>query len=400
MKNGKIGFNATDTVIAILFVIFLAYVFISNIEIPFTAIHNILQGAEFTTITESFENSYSQGFPDKNMYIDINGLGHRLLAQRELNGIVKLNNGMLSAAVSALPDTSGFVENADSVKVFSDWMRDRDCNLMYVQVPHKHDIEEDTNWPIGIEDYSNENADIFLKELNIRNVPYLDLRKKFHLEGNLYSKFLRTEHHWNAYGGFSAFRYICEYLMDEFGEEIDAKVLDTKNYQVDTYKNGSLGYYVSRTGYMFGGFDDFPIIYPKFETDQTCEIVHKQVLRSGSFYDAIFDQSFTELPWRERGLYGMYIGGDFPLVIHKSETAKNDGTIMIFIDSYGTLVESYLTTVYKNVIAVDLRWILRNEMNITAKELVEEYNPSNVIIMFNPNQLGYSGSEQFQYGFE
>ena len=271
---------------------------------------------------------------------------------------------------------------------------------MYVQVPWKHDAYEDTNWPVGIEDYSNENADTFLKELSIREVDCLDLREKFHLEGDIYSKFLRTEHHWNAYGGFSAFQHICEYLRNVFGEEIDTKVFDINNYQVDVYRNGSLGYYVSRTGYMFGGFDDFPIIYPKFETNQTCQIVHKQIVRRGSFYEAIFDQSFTKLPWRERGLYGMYIGGDFPLVIHKSETAKNDGTITLFIDSFGTMVESYLTTVYENVIAIDLRWILRNEMNITAKELVEEYNPSNVIIMFNPNQLGYAESEQFQYGFE
>ena len=154
------------------------------------------------------------------------------------------------------------------------------------------------------------------------------------------------------------------------------------------------------TGYLFSGFDNFSIIYPKFETNQTCEIVHKQVLRSGSFYEAIFDQSFKELPWRERGMYGMYIGGDFPLVLHKSETAKNDGTVMLFIDSFGTMVESYLTTAYQNVIAVDLRWILRNQMNVTAKELVEEYDPSNVIIMFNPNQLGYAESEQFRYGLE
>ena len=99
-------------------------------------------------------------------------------------------------------------------------------------------------------------------------------------------------------------------------------------------------------------------------------------------------------------MYGMYIGGDFPLVLHKSETAKNDGTVMLFIDSFGTMVESYLTTAYQNVIAVDLRWILRNQMNVTAKELVEEYDPSNVIIMFNPNQLGYAESEQFRYGLE
>lgn len=398
-KKEKI--SSADTVIAILFLLFLIYVFSSNVKIPFAAVHNLLQGAAgFTSVTESFEKGYCEAFPNKTVFIDINGLGHRLFAQREVNGVVKLKNGMLSEGVPALPENSGFVKNADNVKVFSDWLRDRNSNLLYVQAPWKHDIYEDTNWPTGIEDYSNTNADIFLKELEIRDVNYLDLREKFHLEGGFYSKFLCTEHHWNANGGFAAFQYICEYLTDIYGEEIEKEVFDIQNYQIDTYKNGSLGYYGGRTGYLFSGFDNFSIIYPKFETNQTCEIVHKQVLRSGSFYEAIFDQSFKELPWRERGMYGMYIGGDFPLVLHKSETAKNDGTVMLFIDSFGTMVESYLTTAYQNVIAVDLRWILRNQMNVTAKELVEEYNPSNVIIMFNPNQLGYAESEQFRYGLE
>lgn len=399
MKKGEENMiNRKDSFIAVLFILFLFSIAILNIKIPLLSIQSLLEDADFISVTDSYESNYNESFPQKTVFIDLNGLGHRIFAQRVVNGVVKLDNEMLSEGV---PQRDlGAKGNAENVKKIADWLTGRKCNFVYVQLPWKHDICEDDNWPVGIEDYSNYNADVFLQELEKRNVNYLDLREKFHSDGAFYSKFLKTEHHWNAYGGFAAFKYICEYLSNTFGEEINIDVQDIQNYQIDTYKNGSLGYYASRTGYMFSGFDDFPVIYPKFETDQTCEIVHKQILRSGTFYESIFELSCMELSWRERGMYGMYIGGDFPLVIHNSKTAENEGTIMLFIDSFGTIVESYLTTAYQNVIAVDLRWILRNQMQITAKELVEKYEPSNVIIMFNPNQLGYTESEQFQYGFE
>ena len=71
---------------------------------------------------------------------------------------------------------------------------------------------------------------------------------------------------------------------------------------------------------------------------------------------------------------------------------------MVFIDSYGTIVESYLTTAFRKVIAVDLRWVLRKGMEESAVDFIERYQPDTVIVMFNPNQIGSATSEQFQYG--
>lgn len=73
--------------------------------------------------------------------------------------------------------------------------------------------------------------------------------------------------------------------------------------------------------------------------------------------------------------------GDYPLVIHKSKTADNEGTVMLFIDSFGTPVESFLTTAYQNVIAIDLRCGWKE----TAVDFVNKYDPETVIVMFNPN---------------
>jgi hypothetical protein len=74
------------------------------------------------------------------------------------------------------------------------------------------------------------------------------------------------------------------------------------------------------------------------------------------------------------------------------------GTVMVFIDSFGTIPEAFLTTAYQNVIAVDLRWVLRTGMEESAVDFINQYEPDVVIVAFNPSQIGNTESEQFIYG--
>lgn len=349
--------------------------------------------------SSDFESKINTEFHWKNYFVDINGFFHRLFLQREMNDVVLLKNGHEHITMEDRSD-EGIAINADSLKAFSDWLDDKGISFFWCQVPQKLD-EENDQLPAGLNDYSNRIADIFINDLRERNVNYLDLRECIEKDGvDRYSLFLSTEHHWKPQGGFYAFQKMCDYMRDNFGEEIPEYVTDIENYDIETHKKGSLGYYGQRVGWMFGGFDDFDLIYPKWETHQSSWAPHKDLLREGSFYDAIFYTEYLDYPWRERGLYGTYIGGDWPLVVHESDTAPIDKTVMILIDSYGTIPESFLTLAYKNVIGVDLRWVLRNNMGKTTAEFVEEYKPDIVIVSFNPNQIGDPESEQFQYGIE
>ena len=344
-----------------------------------------------------FESGLNNSFPQKNSFIDLNGLFHRILMQRLMNGVVLLKNGMESEIMSDRSD-EGILACAEAVKGLSDWLEDRDISFLYFQVPMKND-DIDNQLPWGRICPSNRVADVFLQSLKEFGVNYLDLRDQIHQEKiDRYSLYLRTEHHWSPEGGFYAFTKLCEELRNRFGEDIPPYITDLNNYEKEVYPHSSLGYYGQRTGWMFGGFDDFTLIYPGWETKQSSWAPHKELLREGSFYDAIFYTEYLEKPWRDRGLYGTYIGGDWPLVVHHSETAPIDKTIMILIDSYGTMLESFLTTAYKDVVALDLRWVLRTNMDKTTAEFVEEYRPDIVLIAFNPNQIGDPNSEQFQYG--
>lgn len=396
MKNRKIANN----IISAWFLLMIALIFASIVPTKIPEFVDTIKNRGITTeYSGQYESSINNSFPLKNYFVDINGLFHRMVLQREMNKVLLLSNGHEEIPIVDVTD-EGIAANADSMQQFSQWLENRGINFLYCQVPRKIDVDNNL-LPSGKVDYSNRIADAFLEDLEIRGVNHLDLREKVKEDNvDLYSLFLKTDHHWTPEGGFYAFQKICDELRTRFGEEIPEYVTDIRNYTIETYEGSSLGYNGQRTGWMFGGFDDFSLIYPAWETRQNSYAPHKDLYREGSFYDAVFYTEYLDNNWRERNLYGTYIGGDWPLVIHHSETAPIDKTVMILIDSYGTIPESFLTTAYKNVIGVDLRWVLLNQLGKTTVEFVEEYKPDIVIIAFNPNQIGYPESEQFQYGLE
>lgn len=389
--------SISGPIITVLFFLFVAYAFVENILTPATVAKNILEGADITEQIAGFEGRYNGAFTNKTAFVDINGLGHRVLLQRQMTDVYLMDNGHVTGVVGR-PTEEGIKANAESVKEFSHWFEtEKNGDFIYVQVPMKNS-KYDNRLPKGLVDYSNDTADKFLAFLG-DDVDKIDLRETMQSDGvDFYSMYLKTEHHWNGYGGFYAFQEICQYMQEHFGTEIDPAVLDLNSYENVVLQETSLGHYGQKTGQFFAGYDEFPILIPKFETDQSCFVTHRDVTRTGTFYDAVFDKDFLKAEKRNRGLYGMYIGGDFPLVIHESKTAENPETVMVFIDSYGTIVESYLTTAFQKVVAVDLRWVLRKGMEESAVDFIERYQPDTVIVMFNPNQIGSAESEQFRYG--
>ena len=387
----------TTSIIAGLFLLFICGILAGNLRVPYKVAKDVLVGNDLKATIDGAETRFNETFPLKNFFVDINGLGNRLFQKKYIAGLVRLENGHMTqelgpARMEVLQD------NANKLTAFAQWFEEeKGGHVIYMQAPWKTPPGEDPN-AVGYEDNLNSNADRFLTCLG-EDVDVIDLRQTMLAsEMDFYDYFSKTEHHWNAYGGFHAFQALCQYMMDEYQEDIDPAVLDMANYELFIPEQTHLGYYGRKAGPWYTGYDQYPLIYPKFETQQTCSIPHKEIVRSGSFYDAIFDMGAMSAPKRTRDLYSTYIGGDFPLVVHKSETAENPGTIMLLIDSFGTIPEAFLTTAYQNVIAIDLRWVLRLGWEETTVDFIEKYDPDVVVVTLNPDQLRHENSEQFIFG--
>lgn len=389
----------SSSIIAMAFVLLVGFVFVKSISVPLNLAKSYIEGSKLTQISQDYERQFNSSFPKKNLFVDINGLCHRIFLQREMNGVYLLENGHATVPAEEWPD-EGIQANAYSTVKFADWLKANGINYLYVQIPYKNE-PGNSMLPKNVTCYSNSIADRFLSILKENGIPHLDLRECIKEDcADFYSLFMKTDHHWNPYGGFYGFTKICEYMQNNFGEVIDPKVVNLDNYVQETIAKKTLDFYGRKTGSLFLTPQEYTLIYPKFQTKQSCNIVHRDVVRQGTFYDAIFDMSYIESEKTVDALYSTYIGGDFPLVIHKSETAQNPGMVMIFIDSFGTMIESFMSTAYKDVIAIDLRWVLRNGWDETARDYIERFKPQTVIVAFNPNQIGNAESEQFYYGIE
>ena len=387
----------TTSIIAGLFLLFICAVLVGNLRAPYKVAKDVLTGNDLKASIDGAETRFNETFPLKNFFVDVNGLGNRLFQKRYFAGLVRLNNGHMTqelgpARMEVLQD------NANKITEFAEWFEEeKGGHFIYMQAPWKTSPTGE-QIPAGYEDNQNYNADRFLECLG-EDVDVIDLRQTMLAsEMDFYDYFSKTEHHWTAYGGFHALQVLCQYMIDEYQENIDPTVLDMSNYVLEIPEQTHLGYYGSKAGPWYTGYDQYPLIYPEFETQQTCFIPHKEIVRSGSFYDAIFDMGAMSASKRTRNLYYTYIGGDFPLVVHKSETAKNPGTIMLLIDSFGMIPESFLTTAYQNVIAIDLRWVLRLGWEETTVDFIEKYNPDIVVVTLNPDQLRHENGEQFIFG--
>lgn len=54
-----------------------------NIKVPVIALLSLYHGKEIDAVTASFEMDFNNVFPQKSTFVDINGLLHRILLQRE-----------------------------------------------------------------------------------------------------------------------------------------------------------------------------------------------------------------------------------------------------------------------------------------------------------------------------
>ncbi len=331
------------------------------------------------TIVDLNKN-YNDGFFGKYVFININGLSHKLFDQRSMNNVIKLENGHLEEVVPAVD--AG--EQAKETIRLKDALAEQGVLFLYVQVPYKISKYEDL-LPIGVEDSSNQNADALLAQLAEGDVPILDLRERFWQEGiNQYDLFFKTDHHWTPEAAFMAYGEVISYMRTSWDLPIEDSYIDRENYSEDKYEDWFLGSRGKRVGLYYGGVDDITLLYPSFETQMSLSVPSEDIIRLGSFKEAIFDYSnIEEKDYFLKNPYHAYIGDEYPLVLHENEAAPCDQKLLIVKDSFTLPVQAYLSTCFSQVDVIDLR--LYEEKSLY--EYIEETKPDMVLIMYNPYML-------------
>ena len=293
--------------------------------------------------TGDFATEFSANFPYKTGFVDMNGFARRIIGEREMNQVLKLNNGYLTQAGPVMKPEC-IEANTNAIISFNNYCKEHGTLFVYVQPAYKIS-KYDPQLPTGVTDGHNETIDQILDRLAEADVPTIDLREEMHARGiDQYDLYYRTDHHWTTEGAFFAYKIIAEWIAEQTSAYLDPALIDLDNYQIDKYYRWHLGMRGQRTGAAYAGIDDYDLIYPKFET-------HIQKRDDGtvlSLYDALVKtEVFQKANAQNRYTYdSAYSANNINNLV--SLDAKSDLSVWLLSDSFQHAIKPYQLLTYRD----------------------------------------------------
>ena len=317
----------------------------------------------------------------KDEFLDANGGWTRLLGRKVCNGVLKLRNGHLSGPIPYCDSSP----QAAAIDALSGLCGELGIKSLFVLIPGRID-PDGAIVPRGApSDGTARISDEIVSGL--RTMPVLDLRPAIASSVEDVTKhFFKTDSHWNFDGAFTAFPLIARRILEELGipsEGIPA--LDPSNWERLEMDRPYLGSLARRTGPFFAGTDSLFYYVPRFETAMMCRIPHgNSWFGCGTFGDALiwpiaFEKQKSH--YADMG-YNVY-GSNRPLVRIVNASAPVRKRILLSKDSFAIPVYAFLSTVFSEVVAVDLR--LWHDM--TLGQYVRIMRPDVVCVMNNPGSF-------------
>lgn len=357
----------------VIFIIIALVGFLSLKDTVTHYINNTILNYDSVHSDKTFEGEFAACFYGKYFLVDVNGLFNRVLNKHEMNGVVKLNNGYLMTTIDYIDDET-IDEYAEGINNLKEYLDEKGIEMVYVCTPYTLS-KYDNQLPVGIYDYSNDNIDRFLKSLEERNINTIDYRELMHEDGiNQYDMMYMTDHHWNIRGGFYAYGYLEKYIEDTLNVEIDDRISDINNYQIDVYKNWHLGSRGQRTGRWYTTVDDFELFIPQFDTSISYDG------QEGSMMEMMINMGPLEKKdLTQRYTYdSVFTDAQRNYVNNKS---LNDTKVLFITDSYANAVAPFITMGVREV-----EYYYNGNVSTLTKEYIEEYDPDIVILLY------YSGT--------
>lgn len=337
-----------------------------------------------------FETDVATSFLGKFQFVNLNGAIRNLLGQREMNGVVKLNNGYLLTTFDRSPDD--FLKVcADNTASLNEYLTQRGTAFVYASTPYTS-CKYDPQLPEGIADYGNDNIDRFIAMLKQNGVDTIDFRETMLEDGiDHYDMMYKTDHHWNTRAGLYAYGILEDYIVSKTGCIVDERISDISFYTITTYPEWHLGSRGQRTGRYYAGIDDFELILPSFETK-----IQNDAGQVGTLEELVINmEPLTEREYTSRYTYDWTLGRSQEH--HVNLDCPNDIRILIITDSFGNAVNPFLIIGFQEITCV-----YGADVSDITPEYIEAYDPDVVIMMYYPQflQESYGGAPFHFQGFQ
>lgn len=263
---------------------------------------------------------------------------------------------------------------------FRDFLEENNINLIYVNEPTKYVDDLQFRETLGVESYSNRNADLFLSRIRDAGVNTIDLRDNLSADGiDVTDMFYKTDHHWTTSAGLWASRIMADGLNRYCGYDIDLSIYDEDKYEYKTWTSCWLGEQGKKTG-AYSSLDDYTEIKPAFDTDYTF------INDDHTAYDGDFSNFINENFYVTGG--NIYTDASWHYSYQLINCINNNvesGKILLLADSYDHVTECFLSL---GVHEVDVIILRETEHSFNLRENIIQNEYDTVIIAYAQHMIG------------
>ena len=110
-----------------------------------------------------FETDMANNFYEQFQFVNLNGLMARAMGKRELNNIIRLNNGYLTDPSPAFEEEL-ITRNTGNIIKFNDYLKEKGIFMIFAITPNTS-AKYDPQMPAYFSDHGNENLDIISGKL-------------------------------------------------------------------------------------------------------------------------------------------------------------------------------------------------------------------------------------------
>jgi hypothetical protein len=337
--------------------------------------------------------------PNKIKFIELGNYITKILGCNlflELDNLIKLDNGYFCFITDK---KRSFEKNGERTVKFAQYLENEGVKFSYILCPSKiSKFKKDL--PIGIVDYSNENADSFMQVLRENNVNVLDLRDDLKKDFSSHcDAFFKTDHHWKPETGFWASQKIIKYLNQTFKQNIDESIIIKENFDFKNYPQIFLGSQGKKVTLALAQPDDFTLITPKFTTNFNFEIYSRGIIKKGSFVDSLIDKNNLVNDYYNRDVYSTYLSYGRPVFrIQNLNIAHKTPKLLIIMDSYLKVVLPFLACVFKEIVAIDAnKRVGEPHFDGSIKKFINKEKPDFVLLSYNAGTFNDKDSKIIEF---
>lgn len=336
---------------------------------------------------DGISNLVTLNLENRNQWINLNGLFQRKMGKTgdlEKDWYL-LKNGMLM--YSQRKRTSEDLKTyANNVVELSRYVEKHGMIFLYVQLPYKVQGEEE--YPAGVPDYGNRNADGIMKILlskSVQTMDFRDIMKDKIIETE--ESFFRTDQHWKPETALWAAGELSKKLSQVDSEWKDyPEYRNSNNYRMEYHSNLFLGAIGKKIGSSYAGKDDFNMPIPLFENTIRYRVPRQEdsIDRTGDFETAFIESNNLKNDPFKVNTYAAYCDGDHYKEMITNKKALNKRNILMIRDSFSGTLMPYFAFYTKNITTLDLRSYKSRSvydyirLHPEIDTVIVAYNPSSI----------------------